>query len=38
VLGQQLARFLRNPHQLRIFNGMMAALLVASLYPVLWSG
>ncbi|WP_372570286.1 LysE family translocator [Ruegeria jejuensis] len=36
VLGQQLARFLRNPRQLRLFNGMMAALLVASLYPVLW--
>ncbi|MDP5218061.1 LysE family translocator [Ruegeria sp. 2205SS24-7] len=36
MLGQQLARFLRNPRQLRMFNGMMAALLVASLYPVLW--
>ncbi|MEX0348980.1 MAG: LysE family translocator [Paracoccaceae bacterium] len=38
VLGQQLARFLRNPRQLRVFNGVMAALLVASLYPVLWPG
>ncbi|MCL6283311.1 LysE family translocator [Ruegeria sp. 2012CJ41-6] len=38
VLGQQLARILRYPRQLRIFNGVMAALLVASLYPVLWPG
>jgi len=37
MLGQQLARILKNPHQLKAFNWIMAALLVASLYPVLWS-
>lgn len=35
VLGQQVARFLTNPKRLRTFNWVMAALLVASLYPVL---
>ncbi len=35
VLGQQMARFLTNPTRLRVFNWTMAALLVASLYPVL---
>ncbi|MGZ2259267.1 LysE family translocator [Roseobacter sp. A03A-229] len=36
VLGQQLARVLTNPRRLAIFNWTMAALLIASLYPVLW--
>ena len=36
VLGQQMARILTNPHRLLAFNWTMAALLVASLYPVLW--
>ena len=35
TLGQQMARILTNTTRLRIFNGAMAALLVASLYPVL---
>ena len=35
IAGQQLQRFLTNPHRLRIFNWTMAALLIASLYPVL---
>lgn len=35
VLGQQMARFLTNPNRLRAFNWTMAALLIASLYPVL---
>ena len=35
VLGQQMARFLTNPARLRVFNWTMAALLIASLYPVL---
>lgn len=36
VLGQQMARVLTNPRRLVAFNWAMAALLVASLYPVLW--
>ncbi len=36
VLGQQMARILTNPRRLVVFNWTMAALLVASLYPVLW--
>ncbi len=36
VLGQQMARVLTNPRRLLVFNWIMAALLVASLYPVLW--
>ncbi len=36
VLGQQMARVLTNPRRLLVFNWTMAALLVASLYPVLW--
>ncbi|WP_425083942.1 LysE family translocator [Ruegeria profundi] len=36
VLGQQMARLLTNPRRLVVFNWTMAALLVASLYPVLW--
>lgn len=34
-LGQQMRRVLTNPARLRAFNWLMAALLVASLYPVL---
>ncbi len=36
VLGQQMARLLTKPSRLRAFNWTMAALLIASLYPVLW--
>ena len=36
VLGQQLRHLLRNPARLRLFNRVMAALLVATLVPVLW--
>ena len=35
ALGQQMARFLTSPARLRTFNWTMAALLMASLYPVL---
>lgn len=35
VAGQQMQRFLTNPRRLRIYNWTMAALLIASLYPVL---
>ncbi|MDK3017022.1 LysE family translocator [Pseudodonghicola flavimaris] len=35
LLGQQMARVLTNPRRLAAFNWTMAALLVASLYPVL---
>lgn len=35
VLGLQLKRFLTSPIRLRAFNYSMAALLIASLYPVL---
>lgn len=35
VLGQKLRRLLGDPRRLRIFNGAIAALLVASLYPVI---
>lgn len=38
VLGQQMARLLTNPRRLTAFNWTMAALLVASLYPVLRAG
>lgn len=38
ILGQQMARFLTNPARLRAFNWTMAALLIASLYPVLGLG
>lgn len=38
VLGQQMARWLTNPRRLTTFNWTMAALLVASLYPVLRAG
>jgi len=36
IVGQQMARFLTNTARLRTFNWTMAALLVASLYPVLF--
>ncbi|MEO3476765.1 LysE family translocator [Phaeobacter sp. CAU 1743] len=36
LLGQQMARVLTNPRRLMLFNWAMAALLVASLYPVIW--
>ena len=36
VLGQQLRRFLTSPARLRVFNWTMAALLVASLLPVVY--
>ncbi|MCD9148065.1 LysE family translocator [Pseudophaeobacter flagellatus] len=36
ILGQQMARFLTNPRRLTQFNWLMAGLLVASLYPVIW--
>lgn len=36
LLGQQLRRLLKNRIRLRIFNGLMAALLIATLIPVLW--
>ena len=35
VLGQQMRRVLTNPARLRVFNWVMAALLMASLYPLL---
>ena len=37
LMGQQLARLLTNNLRLRVFNGIMGALLIASLYPVLLS-
>ncbi|KPD10647.1 LysE family translocator [Phaeobacter sp. 11ANDIMAR09] len=36
ILGQQMARFLTNPRRLTRFNWLMAVLLIASLYPVIW--
>ena len=36
VLGQQMRRLLKNPKRLRLFNYLMALLLVATLVPVLW--
>jgi threonine/homoserine/homoserine lactone efflux protein len=35
ILGQQMRRVLTNPRRLRLFNIIMAVLLLASLYPVL---
>ena len=35
LIGQAMARFLTSPRRQRVFNGVMAALLVASLYPML---
>jgi threonine/homoserine/homoserine lactone efflux protein len=37
VLGQQIRRILTNATRLRVFNWSMAALLVASLYPVIFT-
>ena len=36
LLGQQMQRLLRSHRHLRLFNGAMAVLLVATLIPVLW--
>ena len=36
LLGQQFRRLLKSPARLRAFNWIMAALLVATLIPVLW--
>lgn len=36
LLGQQLRRLLKNQTRLRVFNWLMAALLIATLIPVLW--
>ncbi|MGK8232750.1 LysE family translocator [Roseovarius sp. MS2] len=36
LLGQQLRRLLKNQTRLRIFNWIMASLLIATLIPVLW--
>lgn len=36
VLGQQMRRLLKNPVRMRVFNWIMACLLVATLIPVLW--
>ncbi|WP_297778086.1 LysE family translocator [uncultured Roseovarius sp.] len=36
LIGQQLRRLLKNQTRLRVFNWLMAALLVATLIPVLW--
>ena len=37
ILGMQLGRILNNPSKLRAFNIMAAVLLMASLYPVIFS-
>ena len=37
LVGQQLRSLLTNKLRLRVFNGLMAALLIASLYPALMS-
>ena len=37
TIGQQMARLLTKPKQLRLFNRIMAILLIISLYPVLIS-
>jgi threonine/homoserine/homoserine lactone efflux protein len=37
VMGEQLRHFLAEPARLRVFNWMMAFLLVGSLYPVLFT-
>ena len=33
LIGQAMARFLTSPRRYRVFNGTMAVLLIASLYP-----
>ena len=37
LIGQQIRRLLTNPGRLALFNGVMAALLVATLIPVLFT-
>jgi len=37
VLGRQMRRFLTSPRRLRVFNAAMAALLTASLWPVIFA-
>lgn len=37
AMGEALRRWLQNPARLRAFNWVMAALLVASMLPVLWA-
>ena len=37
ILGVQLQRFLNNPKKLKIFNVTAALLLIASLYPIIFS-
>lgn len=36
LFGNWIQRFLHRPHYLRIFNIAMAALLIVSLYPIIW--
>lgn len=36
VLGQQIRHLLKNPSRLRVFNWIMAGLVIATLIPVLW--
>lgn len=36
IMGGQMSRFLTSTVRLRLFNGTMALLLVASLFPILW--
>jgi threonine/homoserine/homoserine lactone efflux protein len=36
ILGQQMRRFLTNTARLRAFNIIMALLLIATLYPILF--
>ena len=38
LIGQQLRSLLTNTLRLRVFNGLMAGLLIASLYPVVTGG
>lgn len=38
LLGEQLKRVLTNPRRLRVFNIIMAVLLLASMWPVLFAG
>ncbi len=37
IFGQQMRKFLTSPARLQVFNYTMAVLLVATLYPVVWS-
>ena len=36
IMGGQMSRFLTSTVRLRLFNGTMALLLMASLFPILW--